>query len=96
MAISEATAGNWVKRDEPGAVWHEAQSVFIGEVLTKCGKFMPEHTQDGDELLVKKPHGGVRPLRVGCARSALIPRPLLPALLPARRTSRRLRHLLRH
>jgi hypothetical protein len=55
MAITEATVGSWVARDEEGSKWHKAQSIFHEEVLTKCGKFMPESTAHGDELLVKNP-----------------------------------------
>ena len=50
--ISEAVVGNWVRRTKVRP-WHMAQSIFIREVLTKCGKYMAERNAKGQELETK-------------------------------------------
>ena len=52
MEIDETLVGSWVRRHVK-MPWHKAQSVYIGEVLTKCGKFMSRRNAKGQLLEVK-------------------------------------------
>lgn len=49
VRIAEILVGNWVRR-ESSRPWHKAQSIFIDEVLTKCGRFMSRWDKKNNEL----------------------------------------------
>jgi hypothetical protein len=62
--VTEAVKGQWIRRT-PTRPWHLAESVFIDEALTKCGRFMATYNKKSQKLEIFK-GPGERPGWVDC------------------------------